>query len=93
MKSANKVKAANDRLAAEWKKEDVIHEYHTLDKKLSNEGAEYNQNKVFNGKTLKEIAEELKKESTVNNQDVSTKYDDTPNVDLAGDSTNSEAAE
>jgi predicted nucleotide-binding protein (sugar kinase/HSP70/actin superfamily) len=86
MKSANKVKAANDRLAAEWKKEGVIHEYNTLDEKLSNEGAEYNQNKKLNGKTFKEIAEELKKESTINN-------DDAPKVDLAGDSASNEAVE
>lgn len=88
MMSANKIKAANDRLAAEWKKEDVIHEYNTLDKKLSKEGAEYNQNKVFNGKTLKEIAEELKKEHTLNNQDVSTKDGDISSINLAGDSHN-----
>lgn len=93
MKSTNKVKAANDRLAAEWKKEDVIHEYSTLDKKLSNEGAEYNQNKVFNGKTLKEIAEELKRENAVNYQDGPTRYDDTPVINLAGDSTKSEVSE
>ena len=50
--SAHKIKAANDRLAAEWRKSDVIHEYSTLDKKLSKEWAGYNQNIVFHGNTL-----------------------------------------
>ncbi len=89
----NKVKAANDRLAAEWKKEDVIHEYNSLDKKLSNEGGGYDPNKVLNGKTLKEIAEELRIENTANNQVVSTKYDDTSVVPFAGTSTNSDGYE
>ena len=84
--SAHKIKAANDRLAAEWRKSDVIHEYSTLDKKLSKEGAGYNQNKVFHGKTLKEIADELKKEHTLNNQNISTKDCSIAAINLAGDS-------
>ncbi len=91
--SANRVKAANSKLTAEWKRNNVTPDDNNLEKKLFQEGSRYDENKLFNGKTLRQIADELKKEELENSPAEPIKDEMASDIDLAGkcDSTNNPA--
>ena len=89
MTAANRIKARNSEFSAHWAKEDTIYEHQTLDQKLSAEGSSVNSEKTFHGKTLKEIAEEMKT-THVSHEDRSTENDNHEHkMDLPGDSNHS----